>query len=61
MLKKSEEMKRKVEVHTKIVGMRYMCISYLNHQKARPVSDYGDVIAINVQGEIDMGNINHSV
>ena len=33
---------------------------YLNYQKARPLSDYGDLIAVNVQGEIDMGNINHS-
>ena len=37
--KKTKEMKRKVEVRTKIVGMRCMYICYLNYQKAQHFSD----------------------
>ena len=50
----------KVVLRNKEAGMRCMRICFSNYLKARPFTDYEDSVALNVQGNIDMGNINHS-
>ena len=58
--KEYKEIKIKYESQNKKVGLRCMRFCYTGCLKARLYTDYEDQVAVNVQGDIDMGNINHS-